>query len=113
MIAETQGRRLLALSKVRVKLHLTAQRDTCADLFGSVSRIVSASVKMSPARVTSQVCRFEVLGDGHAMLRRAPDWSELTTRFLTAELRLRTPAPLIEDAMRQPVPRDSGYRYQR
>jgi hypothetical protein len=25
--------------------------------------------------VTSQVCRFDVLGDGHAMLRRAHDWA--------------------------------------
>jgi hypothetical protein len=37
VFAETQGRRLLALSKVRVKLHLTAQKDTCTDPFGLVS----------------------------------------------------------------------------
>ncbi len=54
--------------------------------------------------VTSRVCRFDVLGDGHAMLRRAHDWSELATRFVAAELRLRTPDPLIEDAMRRPTP---------
>jgi pimeloyl-ACP methyl ester carboxylesterase len=55
-------------------------------------------------QVSSRVCRFEVLGDGHAMLRRAHDWSELTARFVAAELGLRTPAPLIEDAMHRPTP---------
>jgi hypothetical protein len=34
MIAETQGRRPLALRKVAVELHLTAQGDTCPDPFG-------------------------------------------------------------------------------
>jgi len=37
VIAETQGRRLLALSTVGVELHLTAQGDTCADPFGLAS----------------------------------------------------------------------------
>jgi hypothetical protein len=55
-------------------------------------------------QVTSRVCRFDVLGDGHAMLRRAHDWSELAARFVAAELGLRRPDPLIEDAMRQPAP---------
>ncbi len=55
-------------------------------------------------QVTSRVCRFDVLGDGHAMLRRAHDWSELAARFVEAELRLREPDPLIEDAMRRPAP---------
>ena len=34
MIAETQGRRPLALGKVAVELHLSAQGDTCAELSG-------------------------------------------------------------------------------
>ncbi|MGH3999607.1 MAG: alpha/beta hydrolase [Pseudonocardiaceae bacterium] len=55
-------------------------------------------------QVSTRVCRFDVLGDGHAMLRRAHDWSELATRFVAAELGLRTPDPLIEDAMRRPAP---------
>ena len=55
-------------------------------------------------QVTSRVCRFDVLGDGHAMLRRAYDWSELAARFVGAELGLRELDPLIEDAMRQPAP---------
>ena len=54
--------------------------------------------------VTSRVCRFDVPGDSHAMLRRAHDWSELATRFVAAELGLRTPDPLIEDAMHRPAP---------
>jgi hypothetical protein len=44
MIAEIQRKRLLVLSKVGVKLHLTAQGDTCTDSFGLaslVSRIIS------------------------------------------------------------------------
>ncbi|MDP8931768.1 MAG: alpha/beta fold hydrolase [Actinomycetota bacterium] len=55
-------------------------------------------------QVTSRVCRFDVLGDGHAMLRRAHDWLELVARFVEAELGLRKPDPLIEDAMRRPAP---------
>ena len=55
-------------------------------------------------QVTSRVCRFDVLGDGHSMLRRAYDWSELAARFVAAELGLREPDPLIEDAMRRPAP---------
>jgi hypothetical protein len=55
-------------------------------------------------QVTSRVCRFEVLGDGHAMLRRAGDWSELAARFVEAELSLREPDQLIEGAMRLPAP---------
>jgi hypothetical protein len=50
------------------------------------------------------VCRFEVLGDGHAMLRRARDWSSLVSRFVEGELGLRDPDPVIEDTMRRPVP---------
>jgi hypothetical protein len=34
MIAETQGRRPLPPGKVAVELHLTAQGDTCMELFG-------------------------------------------------------------------------------
>lgn len=53
---------------------------------------------------TDRVCRFDVLGDGHAMLRRARDWTSLVTRFVEAELGLRGPDPVIEDAMRRPPP---------
>jgi pimeloyl-ACP methyl ester carboxylesterase len=59
-------------------------------------------------QISTRVCRFEVLGDGHAMLRRARDWSELAARFVEAELGLRKPDPLIENAMRQPAPEGLG-----
>jgi dienelactone hydrolase len=55
-------------------------------------------------QVTARVCRFDVLGDGHAMLRRAPDWAQLAARFVEGELGVRHPDPLIEDAMRRPAP---------
>ena len=54
--------------------------------------------------VTGRVCRFDVLGDGHGMLRRARDWSALVSRFVEGELGVRDPDPLIEDAMRRPAP---------
>jgi len=54
--------------------------------------------------VTDRVCRFEVLGDGHGMLRRARDWSSLVSRFVEGELGLRDPDPVIEDAMCRPAP---------
>jgi hypothetical protein len=55
-------------------------------------------------QVTPRVCRFEVLGDGHAMLRRAHDWAQLAARFVEGELGVREPDPLIEDAMRRSAP---------
>ncbi|MDQ2788309.1 MAG: alpha/beta hydrolase [Pseudonocardiales bacterium] len=57
------------------------------------------------ARAASdRVCRFDVLGDGHAMLRRHRDWSALVTRFIEPALGLSDPDPLITDAMARPVP---------
>jgi hypothetical protein len=32
--------------------------------------------------VSDRVCRFEVHGDGHGMLRRAGDWHRLVRRFV-------------------------------
>lgn len=55
-------------------------------------------------RVTARVCRFDVLGDGHAMLRRAGDWNRLVARFVLAEARLTAPDAEIEAAMREPAP---------
>ena len=59
---------------------------------------------MRAKQVTARVCRFDVLGDGHAMLRRAPDWALLAARFIEGELGVQPSDPLIEDAMRRPVP---------
>jgi dienelactone hydrolase len=55
-------------------------------------------------RVTDRVCRFDVLGDGHAMLRRAGDWNSLVRRFVLGELGIEPPDPEIANAMRQPAP---------
>lgn len=55
-------------------------------------------------QVTGRVCRFDVHGDGHAMLRRARDWNSLVRRFVEGELGLREPDAEIEDAMRRPTP---------
>lgn len=54
--------------------------------------------------VSDQVCRFEVLGDGHAMLRRSRDWTALVIRFIEPTLGLADPDPLITDAMARPTP---------
>lgn len=40
------------------------------------------------ATVSDRVARFEVLGDGHAMLRRAAAWHDLVTRFALGALDL-------------------------
>jgi pimeloyl-ACP methyl ester carboxylesterase len=55
-------------------------------------------------RVTDRVARFDVLGDGHAMLRRAREWHALVVRFVLGELGLAPEDPAVADAMRQPTP---------
>ncbi len=55
-------------------------------------------------RITTRVCRFDVFGDGHAMLRRARDWSSLVRRFVFGELGIEPPDPEIANALRQPAP---------
>ncbi|MCE3555103.1 alpha/beta fold hydrolase [Pseudonocardia sp. RS11V-5] len=54
--------------------------------------------------VTDRVARFDVLGDGHAMLRRAREWHALVTRFVLGELGFAAEDPTIADAMRRPGP---------
>ncbi|SER64914.1 Alpha/beta hydrolase family protein [Lentzea xinjiangensis] len=55
--------------------------------------------------VTDRVARFSVVGDGHAMLRRAGDWTRLVVDFVHGELGLRPMAPDIAKAMREASPR--------
>ncbi|HVL84754.1 MAG TPA: alpha/beta fold hydrolase [Pseudonocardia sp.] len=55
-------------------------------------------------RVTDRVCRFEVHGDGHGMLRRARDWHSLTRRFVLGVLGIEPLDPEIANAMRLPAP---------
>jgi dienelactone hydrolase len=55
-------------------------------------------------KITDRVCRFDVLGDGHAMLRRAQDWNGLVRRFVLGELGIEPPDPAITNALREPAP---------
>lgn len=55
-------------------------------------------------RVTDRVARFEVHGDGHAMLRHAADWHDLVRRFVLGELGFEPEDTAITNAMRQPIP---------
>lgn len=55
-------------------------------------------------RVTARTCRFEVLGGGHSMLRRAAEWNDLVRRFVLGELGIEPEDPAIANAMRQPTP---------
>jgi pimeloyl-ACP methyl ester carboxylesterase len=54
--------------------------------------------------VTSQVCRFDVRGDGHAMLGRARDWHDLVRRFVIGTLRMTPLDAEIANALRDPSP---------
>ena len=54
--------------------------------------------------VTDRVARFDVLGDGHAMLRRAGDWTALVRRFALGELGAEPRDPVIANAMAEPAP---------
>ena len=50
-------------------------------------------------KVTDRVGRLDVIGDGHAMLRRAGEWTDLVCRFVLGELGMRPADPEIEAAM--------------
>jgi pimeloyl-ACP methyl ester carboxylesterase len=54
--------------------------------------------------VTDRVARFEVLGDGHSMLRRASDWTSLVRRFVLGELEIEPRDGDITNAMQRPAP---------
>jgi pimeloyl-ACP methyl ester carboxylesterase len=54
--------------------------------------------------VTDRVARFEVLGDGHSMLRRSGDWASLVRRFVLGEIEIEPPDRDITNAMRRPAP---------
>ncbi|MEU5695613.1 alpha/beta fold hydrolase [Actinosynnema sp. NPDC020468] len=54
--------------------------------------------------VSDRVARFAVLGDGHAMLRRAADWTRLVVDFVTGALEIEPVAPDIANALREPAP---------
>jgi dienelactone hydrolase len=54
--------------------------------------------------VTPDVCRFVVRGAGHAMLRRAGDWTGLVRAFVAGMVGASAPHPLIVAGMRTPAP---------
>ena len=55
--------------------------------------------------VTDRVARFSVEGGGHAMVKRARDWTRLVIDFVHGELGLEPMAPDISNAMREASPR--------
>lgn len=55
-------------------------------------------------RISDRVCRFDVLGDGHAMVWRAADWTWLSCRFVLGELGLEPINPEITKAIAAPSP---------
>ncbi len=50
------------------------------------------------------ICRFDVHGGGHFMVRRAGDWQSLVRRFVLGVLEIEPEDPVIANALRQPVP---------
>ena len=68
------------------------------------SPALSYAYAVAARTVTERVCRFEVRGDGHAMLRRARDWTWLVSRYVLGELGIEPTHPTIAAAMRAPVP---------
>lgn len=54
--------------------------------------------------VTGSVCRFDVRGDGHAMLCRAGEWTRLVRRFVLGALDTHPAHTSIATAMEQPPP---------
>ncbi|WP_037055222.1 alpha/beta fold hydrolase [Pseudonocardia asaccharolytica] len=55
-------------------------------------------------QVTERTCRFEVPGDGHAMVRRPAEWSSLARGFLLGELGIEPEDRRICEAMRRQAP---------
>jgi dienelactone hydrolase len=56
------------------------------------------------AGISDRVARFEVHGDGHAMLRRAAEWHRLVARFTMAALGLEPFDDAVANAMAAGVP---------
>lgn len=54
--------------------------------------------------MTDAVCRFDIHGEGHAMLRRAREWTLLVRRFVLGALDTRPRDAAIATALAQPSP---------
>ncbi len=72
---------------------------------GDLDRVVGASMSYqysARARQSAErCCRFVVHGDGHAMLRRATDWSALVNNFVLSRLELEPEHELLTRAWAQ------------
>lgn len=55
-------------------------------------------------QVTDRVARFDLRGEGHAMLSKAGVWTRLTTGFALGVLGTQPLDPVITNAWRQPAP---------
>jgi predicted esterase len=70
----------------------------------TTSPALSYEYALAARTVTDRVCRFEVGGDGHAMLRRAADWTWLACRFVLGGLSIEPEHPVVAAAMNAPAP---------
>ncbi|WP_431431679.1 alpha/beta hydrolase [Actinophytocola sp.] len=82
----------------RTVLIAHGDRDTVTDPALSYDYAVRAKV------VTDTVCRFDVCGEGHAMLRRAREWRLLVRRFTLGVLKIADLDHVIASALAKPSP---------
>ena len=50
-----------------------------------------------------RICRFDVHGAGHFMIKRAADWHRIVRRFVFGVLGVEPEDPVIANALRQPA----------
>lgn len=82
----------------RTVLIAHGDRDTMTDPTLSYEYAVRAK------EVTDAVCRFDIRGEAHGMLRRARDWHLLTRRFTLGVLGITDPDEIIAGALATPSP---------
>jgi alpha/beta hydrolase family protein len=82
----------------RTVLIAHGDRDTVTDPKLSYAYAVRAK------EVTDAVCRFEIRGEGHAMLRRPGEWRRLVRRFVLGVAGLADPDQDIATALGEPSP---------
>lgn len=82
----------------RTVLLAHGDRDRWTDAAGSYTFALRAR-ELNP-----RVCRFSVFGSGHAMVRRAGDWTGLVSRFVAGIVGAAPQHPAIVDALAAPAP---------
>lgn len=65
---------------------------------------LSHAYALRARQVSDAVCRFEVRGESHALLRRAGEWRRLVRGFTLGVLGITEPDPAIAAALVQPAP---------